>query len=227
MQIPTHIGIILDGNRRWARARNLPLIEGHREGARNLKRIALHAFDQGIKFVTVYAFSNENWNRPPAQVRGLMQVFREILKDTEKEYKKEGVALRFIGRFDRFPKDIRSELPLVEEKTQNGRRGTLVLSLGYGGRQEIVDAMQKISAQKVAPDYIREDIVQQNLYAPDVPDPDLIIRTGGQHRLSGFLTWQSIYSELFFTNTLWPDLTTTEIDTIIKEFAGRQRNFGK
>lgn len=227
MQIPTHIGIILDGNRRWAKARGLAIIDGHREGARNLKRIALHAFDQGVKFVTVYAFSNENWNRPQAQVRGLMQVFREIIARVEKEYKKEGVVLRFIGRFDRFPDVIKTQIPAIEEKTKNGKRGTLIIALGYGGRQEIIDVIRKIVAQRILPDRIHEDAVRQNLYAPDIPDPDLIIRTGGQRRLSGFLTWQSIYSELFFTNTLWPDLTTTEIDAIIKEFVKRQRNFGK
>jgi len=226
MQIPTRIGIILDGNRRWAKAHNVSIIEGHREGVRNLKRIALYAFDQGVQYLTVYTFSNENWDRSKEQVTDLMQVFREALKDIAKEYQKEGVRIRFVGRFARFPEDIKDQIPETEKSTKSGVRGTLIMCLGYGGRQEIVDAIKSISLQNIAQDDIDEETVQKNMYAPDIPDPDIVIRTGGQKRLSGFLTWQSIYSELFFTDTLWPAFSPEELEKILEEFVKRQRNFG-
>src|SRR3989344_1556117 len=225
--IPVTIGAILDGNRRWAVLRGLPKVEGHRAGYEKLKELCRWAFEAGIANVLVYAFSTENWRREEWEVSYLMKLLQWVLEKEIDEFHREGISVRIIGDRSRFSENTRALMAAAEEKTKANTKGTVGILLSYGGRAEIVAAASEIMRRGVAADSITEELFSECLWTAGIPDPDLVIRTGGEKRLSGFLTWQSVYSELFFTDTLWPDFTEKEFDTILAEFASRERRRGK
>ena len=220
----------MDGNGRWARERGLPRLKGHEQGAESVISALRSCRDLGIPFLTLYAFSSENWGRPQDEVSGLMQLLRFMLRHREKDLHKERVRLRVIGRIQDMPTDVRSELERVERETAGYTEHTLVLALSYGSRAEITDAVRRIAGKaakgELKPDDITEDTVSQHLYAPDVPDPDLMIRTSGELRLSNFLLWQLSYAEFYFTPVYWPAFREAEFREAVDEFARRQRRFG-
>lgn len=225
-QIPYHIAIILDGNRRWAKSRGLTSLEGHKRGFENVKKIAKYAFSQGVKVLTVYAFSTENWKRDKEEVAYLMNLFRLLLTKEIKQLKKDGVKINFFGRLDDFDDNLKKLMVRARQDTAENNKGLLNICLSYGGRDELVRAFKKIVDQKIATQDINEELISDNLDSAGVSDPDLIIRTSGELRLSGFLTWQSVYSELYFPKVHWPDFDTKEFDKAISEFQHRQRRFG-
>ncbi|MCR4328214.1 MAG: polyprenyl diphosphate synthase, partial [Patescibacteria group bacterium] len=219
--IPKCIGIIMDGNRRWARKRGLPIYEGHRAGYKKLKEMLTWAKEAGVKTVIAYAFSTENWNRSKLEVGFLLKLLRNVLVDEVEDIKKEKVRVRFIGDLSRFPKDIEEGIRKLEEETMVHKENTLVLAISYGGRAEIVSAVKKIAQEKTKEEIgkMTEKEFSKYLWTKDMSDPDLIVRTGGEKRLSNFLPWQSVYSEFYFTPTLWPAFLRREFDKILAEFA--------
>lgn len=230
-KVPAHIAIILDGNRRWAKKRGMPTLQGHTEGADNLERIARYCSKLGVKYLTVYAFSTENWKRTEDEVKYLMNLMAEYIGSFEVRFKDSNAVIRLVGNIDRLPKKLQDSIIKIEEKTKNNTGLILNLCINYGGREEIVNATKAI-ADKVASgdlklDDINEDIFPNYLRTGNIPDPDLFIRAGGEKRLSGFLLWQSSYSELYFSDVLWPDFNENELDKAINEFNNRKRNFGK
>ena len=232
-RLPEHIGIIMDGNGRWAKQRGLKRWDGHKEGANVFRKICSYACDIGIKSITFYAFSTENWRRPPEEVAAIMDLFRDYLgeaEDRENENIKKGMQMHFIGRRDDMPDDIVSLMETAEENSKNASRIKVNIAINYGGRLEIVEAVRKI-AQKVKdgemnPEDISEDDISANVYTAGQSDPDLIIRPSGELRLSNFLLWQSAYSELWFSDILWPDFTTDDLDKAIDDYNNRNRRFG-
>ena len=228
---PRHVAIIMDGNGRWAQKRGLPRLAGHRKGAETLQNIVRASGELGIKYVTVYAFSTENWQRDPSEVSGLMDLLRQYLKSEFKEIQENGVRIIFIGERDMLDADIVEQMYKIEHDTSNNDRLTLCIALSYGSRQEIVRATQKIAAHAQKGDINLEDIdikmFSSMLYTKDVPDPDLVIRTSGEQRLSNYLLWQLAYAELAFTPTLWPDFNKQELEKIITDFSNRERRYGK
>jgi len=220
----TCMGIIMDGNRRWAKARGLSKLEGHRAGTEKLKDTVRFFRSRNIKHLAVYAFSTENWNRDPAEVSYLMDLFRESIKKEMSELGKEGVRIRFAGQNGRFSTDLQRAMDEIEKETVQHDAITLWICLSYGGRAEIVEAARSVVASG---EEITEETLSRNTWTAEMPDPDIVIRTGGEKRLSNFLPWQSIYSELFFSDTLWPDFTNEEFDAILAEFAARERRRGK
>lgn len=223
----THLGVILDGNRTWARERGLPTLEGHRRGYDKLKEFGDWCIARRIPVVTAFAFSTENWNRAPEEVAYLMELLERALAHEVGEFDKRGVRLKVIGRRDGLPDAIRRAADAAEERTKNNAAVTLQLAINYGGRAEIVDAARKAVASGVAPDALTEESFRAFLYAPETPDPDLIIRTAGHQRISGFLLWGAAYSEFLFTSTLWPDFSEADLDAALAEYARRTRKFGK
>ena len=224
MEAPACVGIIMDGNRRWARAKGLPTLEGHSIGFAKAKEIVRHAFMRGVGTVVVYAFSTENWNRAPEEVSYLMRLFANALTKEFSDIIQEGVRIRFLGDLSRLPNELRTASENIEKESAKGNK-TLGIALSYGGRAEITTAVNTLltaGKQKVS-----EEDISAALWSAGMPDPDLIIRTSGEKRLSNFLPWQSVYSELFFSDTLWPEFTTEELDTILSEFAERERRHGK
>ncbi len=222
--LPDHLGIIMDGNRRWAKERGLPTLEGHRRGAQALKNIALAAKRKGIKTVTFFCFSTENWNRTKEEVDYLMNLIHEMFVSRMNELQKENIKIKVIGQKNRLPRQVAEEINIVEEETKNNSAMTMNLALSYGGRAEIVDAIKKIIASGINPDNITEDTVKKNLWTSDV---DLVIRTGGERRMSGFLLWQSAYSEFLFVNKYWPEFCENDLNAALEDYAARQRRFGK
>ncbi len=220
---PVCVGIILDGNRRWAKEHGLPTLEGHRAGSEKLKEVIHFVRESGISHLVVYAFSTENWNRQKEEVSYLMDLFRKAVQKEMKELGKEGVRIRFVGQRERFSADLQRAMNVTEEETRKNDTFTLWVCLSYGGRAEIVAAAK--AAAKGGE--VTEETLMQNLWTAEMPDPNIIIRTSGEKRLSGFLPWQSIYSELFFTDTKWPAFTKEEFDSILAEFAQRERRRGK
>ncbi|OHA79744.1 MAG: di-trans,poly-cis-decaprenylcistransferase [Candidatus Yonathbacteria bacterium RIFCSPHIGHO2_01_FULL_51_10] len=218
------IGIIMDGNRRWAKGRGLPAAYGHKSGYETLKEITVTARDAGVQFVTAYAFSTENWMRSKMEVALLIKLLRTVLATELPDLKQEKIAVRFIGQLERFPKSIQEDMARFEKETKDGARITLVIALSYGGRAEIFDAVRQALRAGIAPK--DEDALAKFLWTAGVPDPDLIIRTGGEERLSNFLLWQAAYSELFFTKTLWPDFSKREFRAMLRAYAGRERRRG-
>ena len=220
----------MDGNGRWAKKRGLPTIMGHREGANALKKIVEYSNKIGIEYLTVYAFSTENWKRTKEEVNGLMTLLNEYLDSFEKNFNKQNIRIKVIGRRNLLSKSLQEKIINVEQKTSDKDGLTFVIALDYGGRQELVSAIQKIAKQvkeeNISIDEITEDIVSENLYTRDIKDPDIIIRTSGEQRLSNFLMWQSAYSELYFTDVLWPDFKKQDLDVAIKEYSNRNRRFG-
>ncbi len=223
----------MDGNGRWAKQRNLPRYKGHIEGAKTFRRIGEFAADVGIKCMTFYAFSTENWKRPQEEVDAIMQLFREYLYEAEErqaENEEKGIKLRFLGDRKGIPEDILSLMNQIENGTQYETKVTLNLAINYGGRHEITEGVkaiaQKIKNGEIAVDDITEDVISNSLYTAGTPDPDLIIRPSGEYRLSNFLTWQSAYSEFWFSDVLWPDFTEENLIEALREFEKRNRRFG-
>lgn len=224
--VPKHIGIIMDGNRRWARSRGLPTLLGHRKGYQIAMKVGEWCLDRGVKILTIYAFSTENWNRAKKEVSYLMQLLKLALTDEIENLHKKGIQVRVIGIKKGLSKDIQEAIKTAMDKTKNNTRGILNIALNYGGRVEIVEAVKKIMQQKYKPAQVTENLISRNIFTADLPDPDLIIRTSGEQRLSGFLTWQSVYSELLFVDKHWPAFTEKDIDYAIEEFARRNRRYG-
>lgn len=231
--LPQHIGIIMDGNGRWAKQRGLPRYKGHIEGAKTFRKIGEFAADVGIKCLTFYAFSTENWKRPQEEVDAIMQLFREYLIEAEErkaENEEKGISLRFIGDRAGIPADILALMEHTEAESSNKSNVILNIAINYGGRHEITQGVreiaEKIAAGEIKPDEITEDMISQHLYTKNIPDPDLIIRPSGEYRTSNFLTWQSAYAELWFTDILWPDFTEDNLIEALREFENRNRRFG-
>jgi len=220
------VAIILDGNGRWAAKRGLPVEAGHREGTRALRRTVEAAIDLGIDSLTVYAFSTENWLRPPAEVDSLMDIFRETIDRELPDLAKQGVRTRFIGRRDRASDQLRARMAALEHETANRNRLNLWIAFDYGGRAELADAARRLIASGVSAEEVDEDVLAVYLYAPDMPDPDLVIRTSGELRISNFLLWQVAYSELVFVETLWPDFGEADLRQAVSAYVGRRRRFG-
>ena len=223
--IPSALGFILDGNRRWARENNLPQLEGHRRGLNKVKDILFWSKARGIKEVTLYAFSTENWGRSAEEIAYLMELFEELCDVLARDIKKENARMRFIGQRERFSKTLQDKMNQAEALTAEGTEATLVVALSYGGRAEILDAVNRLLI--AGREQISEAELRSSMWSAGLLDPDLIIRTGGEKRLSNFLTWQSVYSELFFTDTKLPDFSESEFDSILKEYSERQRRHGK
>lgn len=213
------VAIIMDGNARWAEQRGLPVLEGHRRGARALKETVKNAVSLGIEELTVYAFSTENWSRPADEVEGLMEMFAELIDSETPELDEEGVRMRFIGRRERVSARLLERMDWAEGQTRANDRMTLYVAFNYGGRTEILDAAERYEGGG-------EEAFAGALYAPEMREPDLLIRTSGERRLSNFLLWQSAYSELVFSETLWPDFAMTDLEAALAEFAQRGRRFG-
>ncbi|NPV52268.1 MAG: isoprenyl transferase [Firmicutes bacterium] len=229
-RIPSHIAIIMDGNGRWARERGLPRIAGHKAGVDKVREIVSACGELGVRFLTLYAFSTENWRRPPDEVSGLMSLFRETLEQEMLSLVEKNVRLRVIGRRDGLPLPLRNLIANVEEKTRASGGLQLNLAVNYGGRAEILDAVRSICEGVLAGDIdlpsIDEQLISDHLYTAGLPDPDLLIRTSGEMRLSNFLLWQVAYTELWTTPTLWPDFTREELYRAIHDYQGRERRFG-
>jgi undecaprenyl diphosphate synthase len=217
------VAIIMDGNGRWAASRGVSVAEGHRAGSRALRPVVETAIDLGIDSLAVYAFSTENWNRPGEEVEALMEIFGETIDRELVDLAKEGVRTRFVGRRDRAPEWLREKLARLEAATEKESRLNLWIAFDYGGRAEIVEAARRLAAGGVEAD---EDTFAQHLYAPEMPDPDLVIRTSGELRVSNFLLWQSAYAEFVFTDTLWPDFGPGELRSAVEDYASRRRRFG-
>jgi len=231
LKVPEHVAIIMDGNGRWAKKRGLPRVAGHRAGADSVKHIVKSCDKLGIKFLTLYAFSSENWSRPEKEVKALMELLEKFLKERLPEMLEDNVRLKAIGRLDMLPKSVRDELNRAIEKTADNTAVTMTLALSYGGREEIVDAAKKLAKAAVAgelnPDDISNESFADQLYTADVPDPDLLIRTSGELRLSNFLLWQLSYAEIVITEKLWPDFRHDQLVAAVEEFSKRDRRFGK
>jgi len=225
--IPTHVACVMDGNGRWAARRGLPRTEGHAAGEAALLDAVDGALELGIPWITMYAFSTENWRRPPDEVRYLMGFNESLLMRRRDELNEKGVRIRFAGRRDwRVPKRVLKRMDESIELTKDNRRCTLTMAFNYGGRAEIVDAVRDLVAEGVKPDKITEKSIRSHLYYPDQPDPDLVIRTSGEHRISNFLLWQLAYSELVFEEALWPDFRRTHLYSAVRDFQRRQRRYG-
>lgn len=226
-----HIAFIMDGNRRWAKQHGLPIAAGHRKGAETLTQIAKAAKKLGIRYMTVYAFSTENWGREKAEVDTLMDLLRSYLNKGFKELQEEGARILFIGEKYMLAEDIRQKMEQLEKDTADNENVTLCVALSYGSRQEIVNTARKIAAKvknnELNVDNITADIFADNLYTKNIPDPDLLIRTSGEKRISNYLLWQTAYSEFYFSDTLWPDFSEQELKHIIEDYSKRERRYGK
>ena len=225
-EVARSVAIILDGNARWARRRRLPTAAGHRAGTRALRRTVEAAIDLGVETLTVYAFSTENWSRPREEVDVLMEIFSETIEHELPDLVGQGVRVRFLGRRDRAPEGLRERMDALEEETRHNERLNLWIAFDYGGRDELVQAARRLVESGIDPREVDENALAANLYAPDLPDPDLLIRTSGEVRVSNFLLWQLAYAELVFVETLWPDFGREALLDALAEYAGRRRRFG-
>jgi len=228
--VPRHVAIIMDGNGRWAKARGLPRLKGHEAGARSVRSAIESCRDLGIHYLTLYAFSVENWVRPESEINGLIALLKRFLSRNEKDLHRHKLRLRVIGRVEDFPEDLQAALAQAERDTAAYDNGQLILALSYGSRTELVRATQLIAAEvqagALSPEAISEQTIRDHLYAPDVPDPDLMIRTSGEMRLSNFLLWQLSYSEFYITDVMWPDFRKDQFRDAIDAYAKRKRRFG-
>jgi len=224
--LPKHVAIIMDGNGRWAKKRGVPRILGHRKGVKVLEETVENADAAGIKYLSVYAFSTENWKRSKIEVTGLMLLAEYYLKKKIGPFKARHGRIRFAGRRDRLSSSLVRTIEEAEESTKNETGIQFIVCVDYGGRQEIVDAVKKIISSGTTPESITEKMLSDHMYLPDVPEPDLIIRTSGEERLSNFWLWTGAYSEFFFTNTLWPDFGKQDFEAALASYAGRQRRKG-
>ena len=220
------VAIIMDGNGRWAKRRRLPTAAGHRAGARTVRRIVEASIDFGIHDLSIFAFSTENWSRPREEVDALMDIFAETIERELPDLAEQGVRVRFIGRSDRAPEELQRRMAGMEDRTELNSRLNLWVAFDYGGRAELVEAARRIVESGVDPDEIDENVFAANLYAPDLPDPDLLIRTSGELRVSNFLLWQLAYAELAFVDKLWPDFEPRDLQHALAEYASRRRRFG-
>jgi len=226
-KIPYHLGIIIDGNRRWARERGLPVFEGHRRGYDKVKKLIDWCKNRGIKILTLFVFSTENWNRSKNEVNYLMRLLQKGLnnfKKNIKEINQQGIRIKMIGQKERIPENLRKTINEVEELTKNNNKMVVNFALSYGGRVELVEAIKKIIGKKIPPEKITEETIKENLWTSDV---DLIIRTGKEQRISNFLIWQAAYSELYFPQKYWPDFTEKDLDQALLDFSQHQRRFGR
>ena len=223
--LPTHIAIIMDGNGRWAKKRSLPRTAGHVAGAKTFKTIARYCNKIGLKYLTVYAFSTENWKRPEDEVKSIMNLLRDYLKDAE-NFKDEIIKVNFIGDRTPLAEDIKALMKKNEDGSKDATGLTLNIAINYGGRDEITNAVKKIVNSGVNAEDITEDLISQNLYTYGIPDPDLIIRPSGEYRLSNYLIWQSAYAEYWFSDILWPDFTPQHLEKAINDYNHRNRRFG-
>ncbi len=226
-KIPQHVAMIMDGNGRWAIQRGLPRLAGHKAGTENLRRVIRSTVEFGVKYLTIYAFSTENWGRPPEEVQGLMFILQDVIDRELKELDQEGVQLRHIGRLERLDPKIQEKVLKAIELTRNNDRLILNVAFNYGGRDEIVVAIQKMMRDGIPPGDVTDQLVSQYLYTAGVPDPDLIIRTSGELRVSNFLIWQAAYSEWYITPTFWPDFDKEEYRHALESFGQRDRRYGK
>ena len=226
-KVPQHVAIIMDGNGRWAIQRGLPRLAGHKAGTENLRRVIRSTVEFGVKYLTIYAFSTENWGRPPEEVQGLMLILQDVIDRELNELHKEGVQLRHIGRLERLDPKIQKKVLSAIELNRNNDRLVLNVAFNYGGRDEIVVAIQRMMRDGIAPEDVTDELVSRYLYTAGVPDPDLIIRTSGELRVSNFLIWQAAYSEWYITPTYWPDFDKEEYYRALETFAHRERRFGK
>ncbi len=227
-RIPSHIGIIMDGNGRWAKQRGLNRVFGHEEGVKRVREIVEASVEAGVKTLTLYSFSTENWNRPEREVKFLLSLFKKVFQNEINDLKKKGVRVQVLGRRDEKIAPILREIELLERETEGGTRLNLNIALNYGGRAEIVDAVKKIINKGIVdPKEVTEKLISAHLYLPFMPDPDLLIRTGGEKRISNFLLWEIAYTELWFTDTLWPDFRKNEYFKAIEDYGKRKRKFGK
>lgn len=222
--IPTHLGFILDGNRRWAKKHGLPTYEGHLAGYHALKDVVLRAADCGVRFVSIYAFSTENWKRPSDEVSGLMRLTLRIFKTDVAELIKNKIRVRVLGAREDIPPKLIKAMEAVEEESKHFTRTTVAVCFNYGGQREIVDAVNKCLDDRLT--HVTENDLRQRLYDPEIPDVDLVVRTSGEQRLSNFMLWRIAYSEFYFLDKLWPDMRPSDVDTIIEEYSRRNRRFG-
>ncbi len=224
--IPNHVAIIMDGNGRWAARRGLPRLEGHERGTDNIRRITQAATDFGIKHLTLWAFSTENWRRPADEVDGILRILGEVLLREVGELHRQGAQLRHIGSLDELPGATRRAVLDAVALTRNNDRLVLTLAFNYGGRQEMLSAIRGLVASGIPPDEVDEEQIRRHLFTFDLPDPDLVIRTSGEHRLSNFLLWQAAYAELHFSPVLWPDYGPEDLKAALLDYASRERRFG-
>lgn len=225
-KVPRHVAFIMDGNGRWAKQRGLPRLAGHRVGVDCLQGVLEFLAGQGIQYVTVYAFSTENWSRPAEEVQGIMELLHEALERQTRALHEKNVKIVHIGKVDRLSPNLAASVSEAQRLTRNNTGITLNVAFDYGGRDEILEAIRRIIRDGVAPEQVDEALFTQYLYTAHSPDPDLIIRTGGELRLSNFLLWQSAYSEYYHTPVLWPDLDAAELDKALESYSNRQRRFG-
>lgn len=225
-RIPNHVAIIMDGNGRWAKQRGLSRMEGHEAGTENIRRVLSRAAEVGVRYLTLWAFSTENWRRPQEEVAGLMRILGSAIESETEELHKQGAQLRHIGDLDALDPDLRQSVLEAIELTQHNTRIVLTLAFNYGGRQELIHAISNMIRDGVDPDDIDDAMVQRYLYMPDLPDADLIVRTSGEWRLSNFLLWQSAFSELYFTPKFWPDFGPQDLDAAVLDYSQRERRFG-
>ncbi len=224
---PEHVAIIMDGNGRWAASQGKPRSEGHRAGTENLRRIIEAFIRHGVRYLTLFAFSTENWNRPDDEVQTLLEIVDSVIRSEVNELHREGIRLRHIGRIDRLPMDLRRSIRESIELTKDNTRLTLCVAFDYGGRAEIVDAVREMIADDVQAEDVNEDLLRRYMYTNGIPDPDLVIRTSGEQRLSNFLIWQAAYAEYYSTSVYWPDFNEAEVDRALEAYSRRERRFGR
>ncbi|MBO4519656.1 MAG: di-trans,poly-cis-decaprenylcistransferase [Alphaproteobacteria bacterium] len=231
--VPVHVAVIMDGNGRWAKKHNLPRSAGHREGAKVVEKLANTCLSSGVRYLTLFCFSSENWNRPQSEINALFSLLEEYLQKEVKPFREKGINFSFLGHTELLPEKIQRQMAELEKNNlpPEQEQMRLILAISYGGREEIIDAArrlaQKTAAGEVKPEEIDEKTFASVLYLPDIPDPDLVIRTSGEKRISNFLLWQSAYSEYVFLDTLWPDCTEKDFNGALDEYAARHRRFGK
>jgi undecaprenyl diphosphate synthase len=227
---PAHVAIIMDGNGRWAKKRGLPRAAGHKAGVSAVKRTVEAASQLGIKYLTLYAFSTENWARPEEEISGLMRLMLETMRNELDDFHEQGICLKVIGRWRELAPEIVAEIEKAMERTADNDSGTLVLALNYSGRAEITDSVRRICADvaegRIKAASVNEDTIEENLYAPEIPSPDLLIRTSGEMRVSNFLLWQIAYTELWITDDFWPDFGLAQLEMAVNDFKARRRRFG-
>jgi len=224
--IPNHVAVIMDGNGRWAKQRKLPRLAGHHAGTENIRNVIRCFAEYEVKYLTLFAFSTENWNRPQDEIQGLMGILEDVVDREAQELHNEGVRLIHLGRLERFSQELQRKIEYAIELTKDNTRMTLSLAADYGGRGEIVDAVKRIVSDGIPPENIDEAILSSYLYTTSLPNPDLIIRTGNEMRTSNFLLWQAAYSEYYFTATLWPDFGREDIERALIAYSQRERRFG-
>jgi undecaprenyl diphosphate synthase len=224
--IPAHLGIIMDGNRRWAKENGLPTLEGHQRGAEVFKEIALGAFERGIKYLSAFVFSTENWSRTEEEVGYLMNLVMKAVENYLDEFNEHGIRIVVLGRREGIREKVLEAIKNTEEKTKNNPKGTLALCFNYGGLEELVDAIKSIVAAGTAAEAVSSETLRNALYSPEVPDVDLLIRTSGEYRTSGFMLARAAYAELYFAEKYWPDFTLGDLDAALAEYAKRERRFG-